>query len=131
MTTRIRYLGEPCGGENGDCADGCACPSGTCENDQTKKNCPARREPIEQMIKDEPLSNLKPQKMQQKSQPNPAEQQTSTKTGKAGTVKKEIGVKAYEQIYGDDYVQQRGVGGYIPMYDAPYHYEQVQPVYQP
>eukprot|EP01083_Nonionella_stella_P068585 182272_1 len=39
--------------------------------------------------------------------------------------------KAYEQIYGDDYVQQRGVGGYIPMYDAPYHYEHVQPVYQP
>eukprot|EP01083_Nonionella_stella_P102928 293438_1 len=57
-------------------------------------------------------------------------------TGKA-TTGKATGTltKAYEQIYGDDYVQQRaserGVGGYIPMYDAPYHYEHVQPVYQP
>eukprot|EP01083_Nonionella_stella_P265719 899792_1 len=132
MTTRIRYLGEPCGGENGDCADGCACLNRKCENDQTTKNCPARRKPIQQMIENESLSKLKPQKMQQKSQPNPAEQQaTSTNTGKASTVKKETAAKAYEQIYGDDYVQQRGVGGYIPMYDAPYHYEQVQPVYQP
>eukprot|EP01084_Bolivina_argentea_P149112 260561_1 len=39
--------------------------------------------------------------------------------------------KAYEQIYGDDYVQQRGVDGYIPMHNAPHHYERVQPVYQP
>eukprot|EP01084_Bolivina_argentea_P149108 260556_1 len=117
ISTVIRFLHEPCVSSS-ECADGCACLNRKCENDQTKKNCPARREPIEQMIKDEPLSNLKPQKMQQKSQPNLIQSQAT-------------GVEAYEQIYGDDYVQQRGVGGYIPMYDAPYHYEQVQPVYQP
>eukprot|EP01083_Nonionella_stella_P304839 1061026_1 len=134
MTTAvIRYLGQTCGSSytagDSKCAGGCKCPSGICENDQTKKNCPARRQPIEQMIEDEPLlSKRKPQKMQQNQE---EEQATSTKTVKAGKGEANPRTKAYEQIYGDDYVQQRGVGGYIPMYDAPYHYEQVQPVYQP
>eukprot|EP01083_Nonionella_stella_P068584 182269_1 len=117
MTTRIRYLGQTCTGDS-ECADGCACPSGTCENGRTKKMCPAKprpqsREQIEGMMETENLSKLK--KGQHKSPPK----EPVTKA------------KAYEQIYGDDYVQQRGVGGYIPMYNAPYHYEQVQPVYQP
>eukprot|EP01083_Nonionella_stella_P273114 926407_1 len=136
MTTaviRSRYLGETCGSSS-ECADGCACPTGICKNDQTKKRCPANplkrpqtaaqieemirtenvsplKRPqtaaqIEEKIQTENLSRLKPQKRQQKSPPNPGEATTA---------------KAYEQIYGDDYVQQRGVGGYIPMYDAPYH----------
>eukprot|EP01083_Nonionella_stella_P178421 630232_1 len=178
MTTaviRSRYLGETCGSSS-ECADGCACPTGICKNDQTKKRCPANplkrpqtaaqieemirtenvsplkrpqtaaqieemirtenvsplKRPqtaaqIEEKIQTENLSRLKPQKRQQKSPPNPKEEHaTSTVKGKATTV-----AKAYEQIYGDDYVQHRGVGGYIPMYDAPYHYEHLQPVYQP
>eukprot|EP01083_Nonionella_stella_P061452 160150_1 len=68
MTTaviRSRYLGETCGSSS-ECADGCACPTGICKNDQTKKRCPANplKRPqtaaqIEEMIRTENVSPLK------------------------------------------------------------------------
>eukprot|EP01083_Nonionella_stella_P273115 926408_1 len=122
MTTaviRSRYLGETCGSSS-ECADGCACPTGICKNDQTKKRCPANplKRPqtaaqIEEMIRTENVSPLK--------RPQTAEQIEGSIQTEPLSIKPLTVAKAYEQIYGDDYVQQRGVGGYIPMYDAPYH----------
>eukprot|EP01083_Nonionella_stella_P178179 628744_1 len=112
-TTVIRYLTQDCGGENERCADYCECLGGYCENDyKTRPMCPRNSDEA---------AALRKRLVSGKGKAS-----TSIGKGEATT-----GKKAYEQIYGDDYVQQRGVGGYIPMYDAPYHYEQVQPVYQP
>eukprot|EP01083_Nonionella_stella_P015482 43353_1 len=108
-TTVIRYWHETCGGVNEKCADGCKC-DGRCENDPTKKELCRRRA---------------------KTPPTLSGQEIAHEISQETLPLKKPNAKAYEQIYGDDYVQQRGVGGYIPMYDAPYHYEQVQPVYQP
>eukprot|EP01083_Nonionella_stella_P015481 43350_1 len=133
MTTVIRYFGETCDTSysptagSSKCADGCKCAEDLeeknfekrykCENDQTDpKKCLPK-----------PIPRLRRSPRGQRNLPIPNEE---TSAGSQASIKKSTN-KAYEQIYGDDYVQQRGVGGYIPMYDAPYHYEHVQPVYQP
>eukprot|EP01084_Bolivina_argentea_P149109 260557_1 len=135
MTTAvIRYLGQTCGSSytagDSKCAGGCKCPSGICENDQTKKKCPANpRRPLS----GQKIEHMISQEVEPLKKPIASGQKIEHMISQEGEPLKKaiVTAKAYEQIYGDDYVQQRGVGGYIPMYDAPYHYEHVQPVYQP
>eukprot|EP01083_Nonionella_stella_P141307 435115_1 len=138
--TVIRYFHEQCGGVHDKCADDCECLNDHCENDyRTRPMCPPGP-PVPPLSRQKSGKNVltMAKNQERKQETSGSTSKTAQATGKATTGKATTGkvstgtiTKAYEQIYGDDYVQHRGVGGYIPMYDAPYHYEHVQPVYQP